>query len=322
MRRPNAAPRPARPSAYLALGIGVFVFGLGAILVRSASAPGSVTTFYRMAIAAVLVAVPFTRRVKRDPRPLAPRGVLFAIVGGASFAMDLWLWASGVMMSGATTPTLMANTAPLWVGLAGVLFFRERRGRIFWFGLALALLGAVVVLGADLARGAAFGSGTALGLVAAFFYAGYHVASQRGRAHLSTLTYFWIVTATATVVLLAVCLITRAPLAGYPAATYLTFLALGVVVQTVGWLSVNYVQGHLPASIVSPTLLGQPVVTALLAVPLLGERFTARHIVGGLAVLGGVYLVHRSRQRATPADPGARSLLSGRDAPKGTPWPG
>jgi drug/metabolite transporter (DMT)-like permease len=60
---------------------------------------------------------------------------------------------------------------------------------------------------------------------------------------------------------------------------------------------INYALGYLPASIVSPTLLGQPVVTAILAGPLLGEDLSAWQILGGLAVLIGVYLVHHSRRR-------------------------
>ena len=93
---------------------------------------------------------------------------------------------------------------------------------------------------------------------------------------------------------LVVCLGTRTPLSGYPAETYAYFLALALLVQILGWLSVSYVLGHLPAAVVSPTLLGQPVITALLAVPLLGETLSPRHIAGGIAVLAGVLIVHRS----------------------------
>jgi drug/metabolite transporter (DMT)-like permease len=54
--------------------------------------------------------------------------------------------------------------------------------------------------------------------------------------------------------------------------------------------------GYLPASIVSPTLLLQPVLTGLLAIPILGQALSLAQIVGGAAVLLGVYIVHRSRQ--------------------------
>ena len=47
---------------------------------------------------------------------------------------------------------------------------------------------------------------------------------------------------------------------------------------------------------VSPTLIGQPVVTTLLAIPLLGEALRTEQWLGGLVVLAGIYLVHRSRE--------------------------
>jgi drug/metabolite transporter (DMT)-like permease len=63
-----------------------------------------------------------------------------------------------------------------------------------------------------------------------------------------------------------------------------------------GQLGVSYALGYLPASLVSPTLLLQPVLTGLLAVPILGQPLTPAQIGGGAAVLAGVYIVHRSRQ--------------------------
>jgi drug/metabolite transporter (DMT)-like permease len=83
------------------------------------------------------------------------------------------------------------------------------------------------------------------------------------------------------------------PLTGYPLASYLNLLAVALITQVGGYLAINYALGHLPASLVSPTLLGQPVVTALLAVPLLGEAITAVQVLGGVLVLGGIALLHR-----------------------------
>jgi drug/metabolite transporter (DMT)-like permease len=98
-------------------------------------------------------------------------------------------------------------------------------------------------------------------------------------------------------VLLAGSFLLGQPLTGYSTTTYLNFLALGLVVQLGGQFAFSYALGYLPASVVSPAGLGQPLVTALLAWPLLGERVTALQALGGLAVLAGVYMVHRSRHR-------------------------
>jgi drug/metabolite transporter (DMT)-like permease len=61
-------------------------------------------------------------------------------------------------------------------------------------------------------------------------------------------------------------------------------------------LAINYALGYLPATLVSPTLLAQPVLTALLAGPLLGEQIGSWQAVAGLGVLAGILIVHRSGQ--------------------------
>lgn len=281
-------------AAYVALVIGLLSIGFAAIFIRLADAPGTVSAFYRMAVATVLVALPFAGRVRQEQEPLPAAGLRLALLGGALFAIDVGLWATGITLGGATNPTLMANTAPLWVGLGALLFFGERRRGLFWFGLALAMVGAAVVLGSATFQASEFGLGTLFGLLAAIFYGGYYLVTQRGRRYLSTLTYFWITTATSAVCLLLFNLLLGRPLTGFEPMTYVYFLALGIVAQTLGWLTINFAQGYLPASVVAPTLLGQPVATAIFAAVLLGERFTTWQVGGGLMVLLGVYLVHRS----------------------------
>ena len=284
----------AKIFAYLALGAGVVIIGFSAIFVRLAGAPGTITAFYRMAIAALIIVIPFLLHLKKQRFRLARKGVVFAVLGGICFGADLAFWSAGVMLSGATNPTLLANTAPLWVGLGSMLIFKEQYKKIFWIGLLIALAGAVIVLGEDLSLAVEFGLGTFFGLLAAIFYGTFHLATQQGRKVLDTLTYFSISTITSALFLLLVNSVMGEPMTGYPDTSWFYFLALGIMVQIAGWLLLNYTQGHLPAAIVAPSLLVQPVVTAVIAWVILGELFTFWHIAGGIIVLSGVFIVHRS----------------------------
>jgi drug/metabolite transporter (DMT)-like permease len=282
---------------YLALGAGVLGLGFAAIFVRWAGAPGPVASFYRLAITVTLLALPFYRQVKASEGGVPTTGLQFAILGGLFFAGDLAFWATGVVLSGATSPTLLLNTAPIWVGLGALVFFRERLNAVFWIGLVVAMSGALIVLGAGSLRAFSLGLGAFFGLLGGIFHAGYFLTTQRGREILDSLTYFWLAALSSTLGLLAVSLAFRQPLTGYSLFTYLNFLALALVPQILGHFSINYSLGYLPASIVAPTLLGQPVVTALLAGLLLGEKLSAWEILGGILVLAGVYVVHHSRKR-------------------------
>ncbi len=284
--------------AYMALGFGLVSLGFSAIFVRGADAPGTITAFYRMAIGSMVMVLPFANQFRKNTTIRPERsGVFLAILGGVFFACDLILWTTGIGMSGATIPTLMSNIAPLWVGLGAWLIFRERQGVRFWMGLMVAIAGAAIILGQDFSKASNVGMGSLLGLGSGIFYGAYYLTTQRARRAMRTLTYFWISTATSMVLLLLVNLIVGRPFTGYDAFTYAMFLGIGLLVQVMGWLAINYAQGFLPAAVVSSTLLGQPVLTGAIAWPLLGEILNLWQIFGGAAVIVGVYLVHRSRIR-------------------------
>ena len=286
----------SRALPYLALAFAVVSLGFSAILVRWAGAPGTVSAFYRVGLAAAVMALPALRRIRRAS-PLPRRGVWLAVLAGLFFAGDLGTWSTAVMVGNAANVTLLANTAPIWVGLGALVLFRERLGRIFWAGLLLATLGAAVVLGGDYLTHPTLGYGDLLGLVASVFYAAFFLATQRAREGLSSVAAWWVSTATSAVGLLAASLLLGHTLAGYPAATYGYLLAAALFTQVGGYIAVSYALGRLPASVVAPTLLGQPVLTALLGVPLLGEGLDWGQVLGGVMVLAGVLLVHRQRAK-------------------------
>jgi drug/metabolite transporter (DMT)-like permease len=289
------AQQSAAWKAYAALISGLLIIGFSAIFVRAADAPGMVTGFYRMGIGTLILTIPFLLRLRRRGR-LAWDGIVFAAAAGVFFGADLSAWMTGIALSGATLPTLFGNTAPLWVGLGAWLLFKEQLGALFWLGLGLALAGASLILGLDLVNNLRLDPGSLLGLLSGFFYGCYFLVSQPGRKRLDALSFFWTAGLFSTLTLLATSLLFGHALTGYSSATYLNFIAQGVIIQAAGWLLLSYAQGYLPASIVAATLLGQPVLTAALAVPLLGEFLRPVEIFGGLAVLAGILLVHRSRR--------------------------
>jgi drug/metabolite transporter (DMT)-like permease len=283
---------PALP--YLAIACGVFALGCSALFVRWANAPGPVTGFYRMALASlVLLPLSFRQGVRR---PWPRRGVAFAMLGGASLALNIALWSTAVFMTKVANATLFANTAPLWVALAGMAFFGEHLSALFWGGLVITLSGGAFVAGSDFLLHPTLGWGDLLSLLASLFYAGYYLCTQAGRRHLDSARYVWLAGAVSAVCLLVICLAAGFPLAGYLPQTYLAFASAALITQAAGYLAVGYALGHLPASIVSPTMIGQPVVSALLAIPLLGETLTPIQWLGGAVVITGICLINRSHR--------------------------
>ena len=286
---------PAR--TYLALAFGILCISLSAIFTTLADLPGTVSGFYRIAIALVALSPLFLRDVARG-RVTADRRIwLLALAGGIFFALDIALWNTSLFITSAATATLLGNDAPIFVGLIALVIFRERLSGAYWIGLAIALVGMGIIAGPDLIARGTLGGGDALAAVAGIAYALYLVITQRVRGGMSTLPSLWVPALSGAALLLVFNLATRQSLWGFSTHAWIMLLLLGLTSQVAGWLAINYALGHLPASIVSPTLLCQPVLTALFAVPLLAQALDGSQIIGGLVALVGIYLVNRGYSR-------------------------
>ncbi len=301
-------PEQERPwRAYVALALGVMCIAWSAIWVKWANMPGPASAFYRLLIAGAVL-VPLGLTVRRSTRP-ARRTVLLAALSGVFFALDVAVWNSSILLTSAANATLLGNDAPLFVGLGAWLLLRERLPRSFWVGMAVALLGILLVLGGDMLRHPRLGLGDALALGAGVFYAGCLLTTQQVRNKLDMRTFMAISTLSSVVVIGLVCLILGVQLTGYSSTSWLAILGLGLITHLGGWTLVNYALGHLRATVVSVSLLGQPVLTALLAIPLFSEHLSLEQIIGGVLVLGGIWWVNRRPRAAAladdPADPAA-----------------
>lgn len=281
--------------AYLVLAIGVFAIGWSALFVRWSAVPGWTSAFWRMAIAQ-LVFVPCALAARRSgarrPSRTATRA---AIVAGVFFATDLALFNSAVMMSSAANATLLGTNAPIFVAFGGWLLYRDRPTSRFWAGFALSFVGMVAIVGTDLLRHPQLGLGDAFALGGAACYAGYLLYVRQSRQEIDALTFSAISGVAATATLLVICLVIGTPLHGFPATSWWALAGLALFTQVVGHLSVAYSLGRLPVARTSIALLGQAPLTAVLAVPLLGERLSLLQGVGGALVLGGIYVVNRPR---------------------------
>ena len=282
---------------YLALVSGVLALSVSGLFIHWAAAPGTITSLYRMTFAAIFL-MPFV--VRKGHIHSLPSGklLLFPLIGGLFVPLDHGFWSTSIGYTRIGTATLINNIAPLWVALFAAAFWNEKLTPRFWLGLAMALIGIVIVFGNDLLHQPLFGGGDFLALLSSFFYGAYYLITQRARQKINTLSYVWLVTIGGGIFLLIANLALGRPLTGYSSVTYLAFLGAALVSQVIGYFSVGYALGHLPASVVSPSLVAQPVLTALLAIPLAGEILAPWQWIGGFIVLAGIYMVNLSRQNA------------------------
>jgi drug/metabolite transporter (DMT)-like permease len=289
---------------YTALAVGIIALSLSAMFIRWADAPGPITGFYRLFISTILF-LPFFIQQQRKLPPMEMRWVWFPLCAGLFTAFDFALWNTSVKYTSAANATLLGNTSPLWVALAALFLFKEKLRGTFWLGLAFTLAGAVLIVGTDFFNHPSLGLGDLMASTAAIFYAAYQLITQRGRVHIDPFRYIWLVGVSATIGMLIINLILGNSFTGYDTQTWVIFFTAAIVSQMIGYLSITYALGHLPAAVVSPTLIGQPILTTLLAIPLLGELPGALQWLGTLIALAGIYIVNQSHVQAQQETPNA-----------------
>ena len=283
--------------AYLALGAAVAGIAWSAILVRWAGAPGAVSGFYRVLVAGAVL-IPW-RLIRGSRRRTSVRAGGVAVLGGVFFALDIALWNTSVMHTGAAVASILGNNTPIFVGVMSWLVFRRRPHASFWTGLALSLAGCLTIMLGPASGGSApitmYGNLLALG--ASGFFAAYLVTTERIRPSMDTLTFNTLAIAGSIATLLVVCALARLPLAGYPPRAWAAMIALGLVSQLAAYFALVYALGHLPATITSVGLLAQVPCTAVLAMLLLGEPLTVTQMLGGFVVLAGIWVVNAYSDR-------------------------
>ncbi len=289
---------------YIALAIGIGALSLSAMFVRWAEAPGPITGFYRLLISTIFLSPIFIRQQKQL-EPIKNKYLVFPLFAGIFTAFDFAFWNSSLKFTTAANATLLGNTSPLWVALFALFFFREKLRGVFWLGLILALAGAALVMGSDFLKHPTLGLGDLMASTAAIFYASYQLTTQHGRKYIDPLRYTWLVGVSATLGMLIMNLVLGNSFSGYPPQTWIIFFLTAIVSQMIGYLAITYALGHLPASIVSPTLIGQPILTAILAIPMLGEIPNTTQWIGGAVALAGIYIVNQSHMQIKEEIPNA-----------------
>jgi drug/metabolite transporter (DMT)-like permease len=265
--------------------IGILCISFSPIFVKLAGAPALTSGFYRIFIGWLCLA-PYC--IAKKNLKIGRNELLIAITGGIVFGADIAVWNISLLKITATVSTLIANLAPVWVGLLGFLLFKKRSGNLFWIGTCVAIAGMVILVGFQNIITLKFNAGILLALLASLFYAIYILITKGILQKISTLTFMFYNMLSGSVFLLVINLFQHNSLVNYPVAAWLNFLGVGLICQLAGWLTINHSLRFLEPTKVSIALLSQTVLACFWAILLLNEKLELKEIIGSVIVLAGI----------------------------------
>lgn len=296
-----AVPEPvaSRLGPRVALAVAVVAVSTSAILIRWSEAPPVVAAFYRSLLTTAILAPVALRRHGGSLQALSGRHMLAAAATGLALGVHFAAWFESLSWTSVAASVTLVQSQPLFVALGAWLLLDERVTRRTATGIAVALAGMMTMSLGDFLGGTAVGPdpllGNGLAVVGALMAAIYVLAGRSLRQTLPLLPYVTVVYGVATLTLLAMVLGRSHPLGGYPESEWLLFLAMAIGPGLLGHTLVNWSLAHVESSLVSVTLLGEPVGSALLALFLLAEVPGLWTVVGGAIILAGILLTARGR---------------------------
>lgn len=288
-----------------ALAVAVAAVSTAAILVRWSGAAASVAAFYRVLFTLALVAPFALGRRRGEFRHLSRRDAASAVVAGVALALHFAAWFESLELTTVAASVTLVQTQPIFVALGAYLLLGEFVDRRIALGIGVTVCGAVVMSVADPDASVAVAGdarvGNALAVAGAVMAAVYFLAGRSIRQRVSLFPYVTVVYATCAATLLGIVLAQGHPLLAYPAREWLLFLGLAVGPGLLGHTVVNWALEHVRSTVVSVSLLGEPVGSTLLALVLLSEVPSPVTLVGGAVVLAGIYVTSTARREDAAA---------------------
>ena len=281
---------------YILLAVGIFFLSLSGILIKIAEAPPLITAFYRMFFTVLLLTPYFLIRHRSKARYFLDYRPL---VVGFLLAVHFILWISSIQYTAISNSVIFVALQPLFTIILEYLFAREDLKGGAVIGIIMAVIGSSIISIADFYQLGDKLFGNFLALSAALFASSYLFIGRGVRKKLDYFPYLYILYSYAAFFLAIGVYLFDIPFRGYGINNYIIFLGLAVGPTLIGHSILNYSVRYLPTSIVSLSILGEPILTTFMAWLLLNEQVMLTTIIGGSFILGGIYLgsVYNYRQK-------------------------
>jgi drug/metabolite transporter (DMT)-like permease len=296
--RTDARPHPL---AFPALIVGNVALAFGPWLVRLADTGAVATGFWRLALA-----LPFLWLLARvtGQQPHWPKRALVVILVAAAvfYSLDLAAWNAGIRMTKLGNATLFGNSGSFVFAIYGLVLASRLPSPRQAGALALAVVGAILLMSSSYELSPKNLGGDLLTLAAGFLYGGYLIFVERARTRLKALPLLLLVTLFSTPILLAISIGFNEVIWPHDWTPLLIFALSS---QVVGQGLLVYSIGVFPPLVVGLALLTQPAVSAAIGWFAYGETLSAADWAGAVAIAAALVLVRLPQRglRRMPEQP-------------------
>ena len=233
---------------------------------------------------------------KRDFKiHLKSHGYIFILALIAVF--HLWIQVTGLKFTTASNTGWIIGTAPIFMAVLGLIFFKEKLNALKVTGIIIATFGLLLLVGKGNPTNIDFikNKGDLLVLSSAFTWGIYSMINKKislDYSPLMTILYLFIMMA----IIIIPLTINQAVISSVvhlSAIGWISILFLGLLCSGVSYVIWAYALREMESAKVGAYLYFEPFVTVIVAWILLNEDITLLMILSGLIITAGVFLVNK-----------------------------
>jgi drug/metabolite transporter (DMT)-like permease len=280
-----------------AIVIAVVSISFASIFIKWSQAPALAIAAYRLLFATLILLIPTLAFQRKELLALTRKEYTVLALVGVALAFHFGFWISSLKYTTVANSVILVSTHPILIAVVSHYYLKERISIAAGAGVGIALVGMIIIGSSDFTVSQESLYGDFLALVGMFALAAYLLSGRRLRQKTPVLPYVTVVYGVATIALFIGCFMFSVPLFPYPVEEWVLFLALAIIPMILGHTVYNWTLRYVTALVVSMSILGEPILSAILAYILLSEVPTNWVILGGILVLVGIYLVASRSKR-------------------------
>lgn len=275
---------------YFALIIGAIAVSTSAILVKLAHAPAGIIATYRLLFTVFLMAPLFFTKYFKELKDIRKKEWLYSIISGVLLAFHFIFWFESLNYTSVASSVVLVALQPIFAFIGTYVFFKERISVGAFFSGIIAIIGSIIISWGDFKISGMALWGDFLALTAAIWVTAYFLFGQSVRKQISLVTYTFVVYSISSITLIIYDVIMGYSFFTYSKQDWIVFLLLAIIPTLLGHTLFNWAIRWLSTSVISMSILFEPVGAAILAYFILNEVLTLTQFVGGVIVLLGLFL--------------------------------
>lgn len=263
----------------------ILAVSTAAIFVRSADVPPLAAAFWRGGFCAILFLVALiSPEVRRDLRRMGRRRILQIASVTMIIALHQICFITSLSYTSIAASTFLTCTQPVFTAFLGFLFLKERVSMRSVLAIAGAIAGmAAITFGGGSSEAEL--TGNLLALAASVLAAVFVLFARRFRQTTPLIPFMLVMHVSGSLFLMLVASFAGVSLTGFGASNWTALLLLALIPTLIGHTLLNFSVGHLPAFVVSASILGEPVGATLLGWAIFAE------VPSGWTLLGAALIV-------------------------------